>query len=370
MKSIWNLTFFALLVLVTACNDELVPSSFSEKADVQNEQYLTIDEARKFFESSELSRAMDMDLFAFSPGDFVPDWSHAIASHDDENANVDVPLSGEKRYRVLYNEMIRGIWAVRQIDATQKMVITKNIKKNKLSKYFMTIIPQYSYFITMKKSASLFVTNNDKGTFSGWVVYSLPGIKKPFKIEIYENGSKTLGFVIPPIKGKRQIPLSLVRERVLDGMEFGVADVIRSRSGEYDDFFDWFEDEVWNNTDDGDHYEVNTDDDGNWWLEGNSGDSYEIPDDLIDDEDTSASEGDDYQQDDSCGNESETGGSENGSKKDDKIIIVEDGGQGFQVILDIYHTKCGTYLGSVNADSPGVTTFHCNVCNVDVPVRY
>lgn len=341
--------FFFIVVFFSILGSCQNNDTFIEKTNYENNNnILTIEEAKDFFEKGILSRNGNVNEdFALNPGDFTPIWENADLSQDLENANVDVNILGNKQYRVLKNYSVGSHYITRKINIMHKMVISKNLNSNNLTKSFISIIPEYSSVITNNEAYN-FVTLSNEKQFSGIIIYSLPGVKIPIKIEKYTNGNKDVGLFIPLLKNKTNFSLHRLNQ-LLGGIEFQSSQGLYSRSGEYDDFFDWFEDEIWNDAEHGDHYEMNNDGDGNWWLEDNDGNIYEIPDYLMDNEDVSF----DYD--------------DNIYDYDDDIVGFD---QDFMVLLKVFHTICGSYLGTVNPSSPGVEIFHCNKCNVDVTVRY
>ena len=131
----------------------------------------------------------------------------------------------------------------------------------------MTLIPEYNKGGNINEH---FTSLGNKKDYSGWAIYFLSFMRSPFKIEKYQRGEKVLSIVLPKEKGKNPLSLSNLK-MILGHMQISAYKTVTTRSSEdYDDFWDWFENEVWANGEDGDHLTMEHED-GDWWLEDQNG---------------------------------------------------------------------------------------------------
>lgn len=369
LKFFTNILFVSLLVC--SCVRENIEES---QLNYQEDQKLSILEAQDYFESltlSILTRCENTDAsYKLNPGDFTPLWDKATELLNDKVSSVDIPLMAHNRYKILRTENINGQIEVYKSAVTQKLVVSKNLKTGKISSCLMTYIPSYIYAIKNKGNISNKVLSLDMDDFSGFVIYSLPYINYAYKIEKYDNGSRIKkGF----ITNNSSILFSQINE-VIGCIRIAKCNSIQTRFGEdYDDFWDWFEDEIFENADDGDSFTVENDGD-DWWFENQDGERYDIPDDFIDTDNDDNNDGDDW------GNDNWDDEDINEPWHDNTIpdlgpdmnllVKYEDADDGFWVYWEVYHKKCGSYLGWIDPSESGTATFHCSVCNVDVTVRY
>lgn len=322
----------------------------SEVKNVENtvsENILTVGEAKNFLENEILTRVVNDETIALNPGDYRPIWDKCIMSCNDMIANVDVPILAEKHYKMLRSDLKNQGAEVYKVDLKQKVVITKNMNTGKIARYLVTCIPERGCNNNVENE---FVSLGAKKQFSGWAIYSLPFMNYPFKIEKYAQGEKTASIILPRKKGEKTLSRNALKN-ILGCMQISVCRSVNTRSSEdYSDFWEWFESEVWPDANDGDHLTMENDGD-NWWLEDQNGHQYEIPEGLVDNNDIDI----------------------NGSDSPDETWDEDDGtciDCGFVVWLEIYHKVCGSYLGMVDASSPGNSEFYCSKCKVNVPVRW
>lgn len=371
MKRIYIIaTLIGGIIAVCACvQDSLKTFSVSED---NGGEYLSVLEAKDFFERQVLvtTRVNHWDEgYALNPGDFTPLWDEAFALHNNQVANVDIPILGQNRYKVLRSEIIGGQAKACKVDVTQKLVVTKSTKTGKMLQYLMTFVPNQHYYNKNKGNISNKVMSLDLEYFSGLVIYSLPQINYPFKVEKYEAGKKTLGVIIPKKKGESQ-PTSFELENFFGCVKVCKIRSVQTRSYEdYDDFFDWFENEIWDNADDGDHFTMENDGD-NWWLEDQDGNHYDVPDNLVDNNEDNGEESD---WNDNANESSDDMDSDIPKFGPDIKVQPDpnhDEGSELMVWFQVYHKPCNTYLGIIDVSAPGTEIFYCRICKVYVTVHY
>ncbi len=280
---ILNLILLSCFIFVS-CLDE--NSLHVNKVD--NDCVLTVEDAKAFFENKKLDvchTKSDCDPMPkyLMPGDFTPLWSNAQVSNDGKSSNVNVPIIGEYKYKAYRSYHLNNKIKAYSVDVAHKLVITKNVKTNRINSYLTTFIPDEN--CKGKKYSENFIRKGSKNNFSGWVIYTLWEIQMPFLAEYYNDGVKTISVTIPKVNGKKSIN-SVAFGNLVSRMRFSVAQSsIKTRSGEddYDSFADWFMDEIWPDAEDGDHYEMKGNDDDGWYLEDQNGNKYDIPDGVGDD---------------------------------------------------------------------------------------
>lgn len=343
-----------VIALIISCQQDNLEGNLLEKGD--SDTYLTIEEAKSFFENQtfKTTRSNNNEHKWLTPGDFTPLWDEAMVTHNSTVANADVPILSQYRYKAIRSEITKGTAQAYTASITQKLVITKSIKNKRLGQYLITFIPDND-FKAKKRNINYISTNNKRiNNFSGWMLYSLPQIKCPIKIEKYESGKKVTGIIIPPMKGKSQLSMKTI-QKIMGNMKFAVSRNVQTRS--YEDFWDWFENEIFPDAEHGDHFEMNNDGD-NWWLEDENGDKIEIPDGLIDETDTGIEEEPESEED----NDNIFGPSEDNSGTG---TVEDSSGLAW---LEIYHVKCNTYLGMIQLDDTEKKKFYCSKCKVYVTV--
>lgn len=343
-----------LIGIVIACfsclQDEIKIQS-SDANEIENG--LTIEEAKAFFESQMSvvsSRSIDDVNGGLLPGDFTPCWSKAIASNNEKISNIDVSILPQYRYKVMRCKVSNGAARAYSVSITQKMVITKDLKTNKLGLYYVTLIPDRAYYNKNRGDiSSHFISRGSKKTFSGLVIYSLPQIQMPIKVEKYVSGERIFRMILPPLKGKTSENLRIFK-KIIGDMRFAVSQSVKTRFGEYDSFWDWFEEEVWPDAEDGDKYTMEHDDDG-WYLDDGKGGRIDIPDDVTDDGDDNDGWFEDGTQNDDWGNWEDTG--------DSDIIPGEP-------MLKVYHRTCGNLLAFVEWQYWDGGELYCSYCRKSV----
>lgn len=274
-----------IVIACFSCLQDEIKNQSSDANEIENG--LTIEEAKAFFESQMSvvsSRSIDDVNGGLLPGDFTPCWSNAIASNNEKISNIDVSILPQYRYKVMRCKVSNGAARAYSVSITQKMVITKDLKTNKLGLYYVTLIPDRAYYNKNRGDiSSHFISRGSKKTFSGLVIYSLPQIQMPIKVEKYVSGERIFRMILPTFQGKTSDNLQIFK-KIIGDMRFAVSQSVKTRFGEYDSFWDWFEEEVWPDAEDGDKYTMEHDDDG-WYLDDGNGGRIDIPDDVTDDGD-------------------------------------------------------------------------------------
>lgn len=348
--------FICIIMFVfvfTSCIHDNISSSVEEDKGFG----LTVKEAKTFWENQILTRYTPQTTITLDPGDYIPVWDKSILSHKDSIANVDIPISAEIHYKVLRSNFTNRNIQIHKVDVTQKIVITKNINSKKISQYLVTLIPEYNKGGNINEH---FTSLGNKKDYSGWAIYFLSFMRSPFKIEKYQRGEKVLSIVLPKEKGKKPLSLSNLK-MILGHMQISAYKTVTTRSSEdYDDFWDWFENEVWANGEDGDHLTMEHED-GDWWLEDQNGNQYDIPDGLMNNNDIDIS-GPDTNSDFDYSDPPEPDNIESS----DAIPYFK---------AKIYHKICGTYLGEVDlgdldSSSHGSGEYYCSKCLVWVHVEW
>ena len=197
-----------------------------------------------------------------------------------------------------------------------------------------------------------FVTKADKGKFSGWAISSIPQVNIPLTADYYKEGKRKIHIIIPKIRGKKDEKAVAFRNFINKELQLAAYRSVQSRSwgedDDYDNFGDWFMNEIWPDAEDGDSFEMKHDDDG-WYLEDENGTRYDVPDDFED-------------EDGDMGWDEEDFSFEEPTYEDDNV----DYGLGFK----IYHHACGTYLGFMLLENWENTVMYCPTCKKYVLVVY
>lgn len=350
--------FIGMVVVCYSCLQDDLKSLPTDVCEIENA--LTLEEAKAFFNtqmSVSTTKSSSNRTEVLSLGDFSPCWDQTVSSNGKNISNMDVPVWSQYKYKVIRCNMHNSVARAYTVNITQKMVVSKNVKTNKLGQYYMTLIPDQSYYRGNKGDfSSLFISHGDKNKYSGLVIYSIPQVKMPIKIEKYVLGEKIFGMLIPAATAedtrlKKQVFSSLVRD-----MKFAVSQSVQTRFGEYEDYWDWFEEEVWPNAEDGDHYTMEHDNNG-WYLDDGEGGRTDIPDDLVDEEE-----------------KNDWFAPGNWSPHDDFNDLDDSNfGEGdwdvdyeFGPWIQIYHKACGQLLTVVNWNEWDGGALYCSRCRKSV----
>ncbi|WP_294616110.1 hypothetical protein [uncultured Bacteroides sp.] len=350
--------FIGVIVISYSCQDTLnnLPT---EKCIIENA--LTVEEAKAFFNSHQLSalitRSIDDVKECLLPGDYSPNWEQAVPSSNKNISNIDIPILPQYKYRVVRCKMNNGVARAYTVNITQKIVVSKNLENNKLGLYHITLIPDNSYYKKNKGDiSSHFISHGDKNNYSGLVIYSLPQIKKPVKLEKYVSGEKIFSMLIPATTKERTYLKMSIFNRLMDNMKFAVSQsVAQTRFGEYDSFWEWFEEEVFPDAEDGDRYTMEQDGEG-WYLDDGEGGRIDIPDDLVDDEEL---DNDWFEP----GNWSPHDDFDN---SDDFNSGEADVNYEFGPWLQVYHKSCGQLLMVANWNDWDGGALYCSKCRKSV----
>lgn len=347
------ITFVGIVAIFYSCQDTLNSSSpdICEIGSV-----LTVEEAKTFFEtqvSASATRSVSNVKQRVLPGDFSPCWDQTVSSNSKNISNIDVPILPQYKYRVIRCKMTNSTARAYTVNVTQKLVISKKIETNKIGQYYMTLIPDHSYYKKNKGDiSSRFISRGDKGNYSGLIIYSLPQTNIPIKIEKYVLGEKIFSMLIPATTSEETHLRKCIFNRLVKNMKFAVSQSVQTRFGESGDFWDWFEEEVWPDAEDGDHYTIEREGD-NWYLDDGEGGKIEIPDDLI--------------EEDLNNDWFEPG---NWSPHDDFDDFdnsnFNDGNYDSGPWLQIYHRACGQLLTVVNWNDWDGGALYCSRCRKSV----
>ena len=319
MKNYLAFIAIGLLFALNACSDDAkMKNSQEEIAKPQNG--LTLEEAKAYFEQSTLknlnSRAASEEAVScLATGDFTPLWKQAQESYDTQASNFDIPILPEFKHKAFRTYKSKAYTT----KIEQKLIVSKNLKTNKISSYILTLIPDMG---NTGAYINKFVTKADKGKFSGWAISSIPQVNIPLTADYYKDGEREIHIIIPKINGKRSGKSSAFYNFMNREYQFAAYRSTQSRSwGEddgYDSFGDWFMDEIWPNAEDGDKFEMKYDEEEGWFLE--------------------------------------------------KVEEEEDIDYGFGI--KIYHRACGTYLGFMLMDDWENTVMYCPTCKKYVLVMF
>lgn len=197
----------------------------------------------------ESTRCLHRDTLSLL-ADFSPCWNQSISSNCKDISSIDVPILPQYKYKVVRSIITNGMARAYAVNITQKLVISKNTKSDKILQYHMALIPDNSYYKKNKGDIGThFISHGDKNEYSGLVIYSLPRIKMPVKIERYVSGEKIFSMLIPSKTSEETRLKKRIFKNLVKDMKFAVSRTTQTRFGEYDDG-DWEEG-----------------DDDNWWEE-------------------------------------------------------------------------------------------------------
>ena len=194
---------------------------------------ITVEQARKFFEQELLTRNDDTPSpNILSPGDFTPQWDNAQISQNYRIACVDVPIIPRFGYRAIRSEYKLGKATAYSVRVSQKLIVVKDRESGDMAQYIMSIIPDKEFAAKHKGDISnLFLNANDRGKFSGILLYTCHGI--PVRLSKYIDGKRVEGISTCGVAGKQKYKELLLK------IYKGLSDIkvlryagITSRSGE------------------------------------------------------------------------------------------------------------------------------------------
>ncbi len=211
---------------------------------------ITVEQARKFFEQELLTRNDDTPSpNILSPGDFTPQWNNAQISQNYRIACVDIPIIPRFGYRAIRSEYKLGKATAYSVRVSQKLIVVKGRESGDMAQYIMSIIPDKEFAAKHKGDISdLFLNANDRGRFSGIVLYTHHGI--PVTVNKYIDGVYTGGATICGVKDdilRTQKFKQIIKS--ISGIRFKKCAGISSRAGE-DDNWEEEEDDNWWDFDD------------------------------------------------------------------------------------------------------------------------
>lgn len=351
MKNIKYFNIIACVIAIILFSINCTDKEIIKSENRINKNDFNIQEFKDYWENQVSTRYLNEEKMGFTPSNYIPVWDKFILSENGSILNVELPIQTEIKYKILQSEIKHQNASVHKVDVIQKIVFAKNTNTKKISQYLVTLIPKHNRYGILNTN----VMNSKNSKYEGWIFYSLPFMKAPFKIEKYIDGEKVLSIIIPKSKDKKALSIKVLKN-ILGNMQIATYHSITTRSSEddydygnndsgYEDFFDWFEQEVWPNANDGDHLTMENDGE-NWWLQDQNGNEYEIPEGLVTNDDIEIDTPEDNITPDYGG----------------------DGGQELAVWLQIFHRPCGTYLGMVDFSTSGSGTYYCPTCKIQVHV--
>lgn len=168
-----------------------------EMEDLQVIGKLSVEEARAFFENNQVlipATRSDSDERSFDPGEFSPQWEKAAAVEDNHIASVEVPILTQYRYRGLCSEFQSGKAHIRKVDIFQKLIVVKDDRSQQMAQYILTLIPDGDCYKKYGRNVvDKFLNTKDRGSYSGVVIYSIPGFNIPIRVNKYFEGKKVAG---------------------------------------------------------------------------------------------------------------------------------------------------------------------------------
>lgn len=355
MKNHIRIGLLCAICFAVACVND---ASIVERSTQDNETSLSIAEAQAFFEKqvgSSLTTRLQSDdkSQTLPPGDFSPQWQSARICQNKDIANVDVPILSQYRYMAFRSDVFNGTGKAYSVNITQKLVIAKNTKTNKLGYYIITLIPDKDYYASNKKGITdQFISCGTGGNYSGWVIYSIPEIKMPIAVKYYKDGKAEMNFVIPKLNGKSNAA-SKAFVRFINSIRFAKLQSIQTRSfgeDDYDSFGDWFMNEIWPDTDDGDSYTMEHDESG-CYLQDQDGNRYDVPPGVGEDE--NENDWPDYPDYPDLDDSGQSGGD------DDWSLGVA-----------VHCPYCGTYLSSMLLEEWENGIYYCPRCKKYVSIFF
>lgn len=322
-----------LIALGSCINDNQSIDVDSEYAE------FTIEEARQYFASqnNNATRSNNQATKSLSPGEYTPLWDKPKFETDAVNARYYIPINAQYRYKAVESTISNGRNKVHTKYIEQQLVISKNLKSGSMALCIITLLPDKDseYNFSMYKESS----------YSGMVIYSLPQLNMPLRIERYANGTQLFAFNTINKNGKRLS--SKIIAAIFSNYKFLVARSIGTRSGE--DFWDWFENEVFPELEDGDHLVIGSNDD-QYYIEDQDGHRYTVPDGIIDDD--------------------------NNWDNDIELYpdLDDDNDGGIIEVINIRHKPCGTIaktiILAIPGDLPWEGTCYCHKCKESFHVIY
>lgn len=194
---------------------------------------ISVEQAREFFEQELLTRNDDTPSpNVLSPGDFTPQWDDAQISQNYRIACVDVPIIPRFGYRAIRSEYKLGKATAYIVRVSQKLIVVKDRESGDMAQYIVSIIPDKDFAAKHKGDISnLFLNANDRGRFSGILLYTCHGI--PVRLSKYIDGKRVEGISTCGVAGKQKYKELLLK------IYKGLSDIkvlryagITSRSGE------------------------------------------------------------------------------------------------------------------------------------------
>lgn len=195
----------------------------TEKQEMEDPQVigkLSVEEARAFFENNQVlipSTRSDSDEKSFDPGEFSPQWEMAVAVEDNHIASVEVPILTQYRYRGLCSEFQSGKAQVCKVDIFQKLIVVKDDRNQQMAQYILTLIPDGDCYKKYGRNVvDKFLNTKDRGSYSGVVIYSIPGFNIPIRVNKYFEGKKVAGVFLVGSKTAVAKKIKIAKEIIGD----------------------------------------------------------------------------------------------------------------------------------------------------------
>lgn len=241
MKKIVYFCTGALILVIALFIWNCTDTDLVRSSSLVGNMSFTLEEAKAFFEeNTQLSvstRAnMKQAKFCISPGEFVPKWDRAIGLLKGELSRYDIPIQADYRYKAVCGESKKGKTTAQVVNVYQGLVIVKNALTGNKCQYILTLIP--SRECDNKRSNSIyddFVKNEDKGSFTGMAIYTIPQLNFIVRANCYVNGVKVEGVFMPSKRGNLEERVKVLKS-ILRRCIFNRTSNIFTRSEGEDDW--------------------------------------------------------------------------------------------------------------------------------------
>lgn len=219
-KNIYYGSLFLLfgLFLYISCVDDVIVHP-----DTSEQSYLSVREAKSFFESNyTLSYSRNAstanDSGRLSPGNFTPLWEKSFAGSNSHVGSVEVPISPEYRYKAIRCDFKNGKAHAYIVDVSQKLIVMKSRHTGRAAQYLLTLIPDKDYYRSHKGNISNnFHHTGEKNGYSGLVVYTHVVTSKIMAVGKYHDGVLASNVFLPSGKKTSESRIS-VAKALLDGI--------------------------------------------------------------------------------------------------------------------------------------------------------
>lgn len=225
-----SLFLFLGLFLYISCVDDVIVHP-----DTSEQSYLSVREAKSFFESnytSSYSRnaSTPNDSGRLSPGNFTPLWEKSFVGSNNHVGSVEVPISPEYRYKAIRCDFKNGKPHAYIVDVSQKLIVMKGRHTEEMTQYLLTLIPDKDYYRSHKGNISNnFHHTGEKNGYSGLAVYTHVFTSKIMAVGKYHDGILVSNVFLPSGKKTAESRIS-VAKALLDGIRIPKFKLSASRS--------------------------------------------------------------------------------------------------------------------------------------------